>query len=92
MNELKNIKVRVIVKEQDFFSAPESTYIEYRWNPKQDVGNVPFYVYGDKFAILTFGEENPPQIVVISSKLVSKAYREQFEILWENSKSRTKQG
>lgn len=88
MNELKNIKVRVLIQEQDFFTAPEGKYIEYRWNPKQAVSDVPFYVYGDKFAIIMFGEEPAPQVVVIASSVVAKAYREQFEILWENSKIR----
>ena len=90
MNELKNVRVRVLVREQDFFTAPEAKYIEYRWNSRQNVGDVPFYVYGDKFAIVMFSEEPAPQVVVISSPLVSKAYREQFEILWQNSKPRDK--
>jgi len=90
MNELKNVKVRVLVQEQDLFSAPEAKYIEYRGNPNQVVNNVPFYVYGDKLAILMFGEEPAPQIVVIASASVSKAYREQFEILWKNSVSRSR--
>ena len=90
MNELKNIRVKVLVKDNDSFSAPESNYLEYRWNPKQDISDVPFYVYGDKFAIIMFNEEPAPKVVVISSALVSKAYREQFETLWENSHSRSK--
>ena len=77
-----------MTKEKDFFTAPEAKYIEYRWNPNQDQGNVPFYVYGDKLAILTFEEEPAPQIVVIHSALVAKAYREQFAVLWQNSKAR----
>jgi DNA-binding XRE family transcriptional regulator len=92
MNELKDVKVRVLVADKDLFSAPEPKYIEYRGNPIQGVGNVPFYVYGDKLAILMFGENSAPQIVVISSALVSKAYREQFEILWKNSKTRGRAG
>lgn len=90
MNDLKNAKVKVLVQEQDFFTAPEGKYLEYRWNPQQVVGNVPFYVYGDKLAIITFDEEPAPKIVVINSALVAKAYREQFDILWKNSKARQK--
>lgn len=86
MNALKNVKVRVLLRDKDEFSAPEGHYLEYRWNPQQKVGDVPFYVYGDKLAIIVFAVEPAPQIVVIRSALVSKAYREQFEVLWKNSK------
>ena len=92
MNELKNVKVRVLVREADSFTAPEGKYLEYRGNPKQNIGDVPFYVYGDKFAIIMFSGDPTPQIIVISSELVSKAYREQFEVLWQNSTSKIKEG
>lgn len=90
MSELKKVKIRVLVKEHDFFTVPDTSYIEYRWNSNQSTGDVPFYVYGDKFAILMFNHQPAPQIVVITSKLVSSAYRDQFEILWKNSKKREK--
>jgi len=90
MSELKKVKVRVLVKEHDLFVVPDMHYVEYRWNASQNSGDVPFYVYGDKFAILMFNHQPSPQIVVITSKLVSSAYREQFEILWTNSKKREK--
>jgi DNA-binding XRE family transcriptional regulator len=90
MNELKKVKVRVLVKEKDNFTAPEAQYLEYRWNAQQNSSSVPFYVYGDKLAIITFEEEPVPKIVVIHSALVSRAYREQFEILWQNSKIKSK--
>ncbi|MGB9153520.1 MAG: helix-turn-helix transcriptional regulator [Alphaproteobacteria bacterium] len=90
MSEIKNLKVRVLVEEHDFFSAPNTSYVEYRWNVNQSTGDVPFYVYGDKFAILMFTHQPSPQIVVITSKLVSGAYRDQFEVLWKNSKKREK--
>lgn len=88
MNALKNIKVRVLVKEQDFYTIPEGSYLEYRWSQGQNTGSVPFYVYGDKFAIIMFDENSAQQVAVvsISSELASKAYREQFEVLWQNSK------
>ena len=90
MKEIKNVKVRVLVRENDFFTVPNMQHVEYRWNSHQSTGDVPFYVYGDKLAILMFNHKAAPQIVVITSKLVSTAYREQFEILWKNSKKREK--
>jgi len=85
MNALKNVKVRVIVNEQNFYAIPNGKYLEYRYSPKQGISSVPFYVYGDKFALILFNEDPSPQIIVISSELASKAYREQFDILWQIS-------
>lgn len=88
MNELKSVKVKILTKDNPSFKLPEETpqtsYREYRWFTHQFVGNVPFYVYGDKLATLIFEETNV-RIVVISSELVAKAYREQFEVLWKLS-------
>lgn len=84
---LENVKVRVLVQEGPFHCFPEEKtgaggFREYRFNPQLAVGNVPFYVYGDKLAIMIFQEDEPPQIVVIHSTLVTKTYREMFEVLW----------
>jgi transcriptional regulator with XRE-family HTH domain len=90
MNDLKKVKVRILVRSQDFYKIPDSPYIEYRWGAKEGSGSVPFYVYGDKLAILMFNENQAIQIIVISSAMVAKAYREQFEILWQISKTKDK--
>jgi DNA-binding XRE family transcriptional regulator len=87
MDALKNVKVRALIQEDDTFVIPNSSYPEYRWSPKQTHGSVPFYVYGDKFAILLLGDEKDIQIVVISSAAVARAYRDQFEMLWQSSRS-----
>ncbi len=86
MSELKNVKVRVLVGMDEKHQVPEALHhIEYRRNNSQATGDVPFYVYGDKFAVLMFNHKPSPQIVVINSKLVSSAYRAQFDILWKNT-------
>jgi DNA-binding XRE family transcriptional regulator len=89
MNELSKIKVKILMKDKPSFKLPEETvknsYREYRWFTEQHVGNVPFYVYGDKLGILIFEKDNV-SIVVISSAPVAKAYREQFAVLWNSSK------
>lgn len=84
MNKLKNVKICVLTGEKDFYQAPETDYIEYRWSGHENNVSVPFYVYGDKFAILIFKENSDPRIVVISSPLVARTYREQFEVLWRD--------
>ena len=89
MNALRhnNFKMRILIKERPYTFSTEETlegsYREYRVQPSHVMGNVPFYVYGDKLAIIVFEEQKNPRIVVISSAPVAKAYREQFDILWE---------
>ncbi|HEU0118102.1 MAG TPA: helix-turn-helix transcriptional regulator [Alphaproteobacteria bacterium] len=85
MNNLKKVKVRILLREQDFYSITGADYIEYRWGPKVS-GNVPFYAFGDKLGILMLDEAHGPHIAVISSVLVAKAYREQFDAMWSMSK------
>jgi len=88
MGKLKDVKLRVLVRENDFYSVPDTKHIEYRWNKNQSNGDVPFYVYGHKFAILMFNQKPAPRIIVIRSELLSGAYREQFDVLWKNSTKR----
>lgn len=88
MNELNKqhrLVVKVLTGENSFYKAPEGHYLEYRWHPRQEDVSVPFYVYGDKLAIIVFGQTPDPQVLVISSAMVAKAYRDQFDILWNDS-------
>ena len=90
MNELQNVKMKIIIQDKPYTltsdEKQEGSYREYRQSTDHVTGNVPFYVYGDKLAILIFEESKPVQIVVITSSLVAKAYRDQFDMMWKSSK------
>jgi transcriptional regulator with XRE-family HTH domain len=62
-----------------------SGYCEYRWISKHYVNSVPFYVYGDKYAAIIFEADPSPKIIVIRSPVMSRAYRQQFESMWEKA-------
>lgn len=82
MKELNNINYKILVQEGDTnFVASE--YAEYRWLAKEFFSSVPFYVYGDKLAIILFEVE--PTVLVFEYPLVSEAYKRQFEAMWEMS-------
>ncbi len=83
------VRVRILVKESATIKIPGKDYREYRVHSSVVDGNVPFYVYGDNLGILIFEEGKEPQIVVVSSALVAKAYRDQFNVLWKNAKPLT---
>lgn len=86
MNSLvPQVKARILVQEKAFLHIPDSNYREHKILPGLSGGNVPFYVYGDKLGVLVFEEEKEPRIVVISSALIAKAYRAQFDVLWNSA-------
>lgn len=87
MNMIRNCKIRILIEDIPSTYTDEerktSSYREYRKHALGVAGNVPFYVYGDKLAILVFEDLKDPQIVVISSVAVAKAYRDQFNVMWK---------
>lgn len=84
MKKLEGITYKILVQEGDTNFAA-SSYAEYKWLPKEFFSTVPFYVYGDKLAIILFEVE--PTVLVFEYPLVSEAYRKQFEAMWEISQA-----
>ena len=60
----------------------------YRWVDDAHFSDVPFYVYGNKCAIIVWKPEM--QIILIENKAVADAYKKQFEGLWKGAKTPTK--
>jgi len=90
MNALRDkFKMLILILEEPKTLSNEEyksgSYREYRVQKNQTAGNVPFYVYGDKLAILIFEKKKKPQIIVINSSSVASAYREKFNILWKSA-------
>lgn len=81
MNALDNIDFKVILKAGDTYTP--GPYIEYRWAPEDRFSSVPFYVYGDKLAIILFKEE--VSVYVIEEKDIADAQRAQFALAWDQS-------
>jgi len=83
MKELSDqIKYRILVREGDEYT-PGSDYAEYRGLPKELFAAVPFYLYGDKLAIIQFDRE--VTIIVMNYPAVADAYRVQFADMWNRS-------
>lgn len=83
MNRLDNVRYRLLIKENDEFQIQSKKY-NYRSISAELFDSVPFYVYHNKFAIIEFNPE--PYVVVIQNNAVSKAYRLQFDTMWNNAK------
>ena len=79
-----NMRFRSIVKEGDQ-RLPAKHHSEYRALPEEEFGDFPFYIFGDKTALMMFEEDNV-SIFVIDHPLVTKFYREIFDASWERAK------
>jgi transcriptional regulator with XRE-family HTH domain len=84
MKSVPNLECKVLLKEGDT-NYIASEYAEYRWLSNDLFSAVPFYVYGDKLAIILFNEE--PKIIVLNNNSVTDAYKKQFNGLWQNAVS-----
>lgn len=62
-----------------------STYCTYRFLSKHYVDSVPFYIYGDKYAIIIFDAISSSKVTVIQSSAVATAFRRQFYSMWDKA-------
>lgn len=83
MSKIDTVTCRIIVQEGDR-NFVASGFAEYRWASAGDFGDVPFYIYGDKTAIIPF-QEDELHIFIIHHALITKFYRQQFELNWNIS-------
>ena len=80
----KGVKYRILIKDGDTYFLHRTDYSEYRWMPNGQFSTAPFYVYGEKLAILLLSEE--PTIIILEYPEVAEAYKKQFELFWTISK------
>lgn len=80
MQKNKPKRFRILVKENDT-QLSASGYAEYRWLPVDKFGEISFFVYGHKTALLSF-EDNDFQAFIISHPQISAFYRREFDKLW----------
>ena len=82
MRALKKIKYKILIREGDDF-VPGESYAEYRWIPSELFASVPFYVYGDKLAIMLFDAN--VTVILMDYPAIASAYRMQFADMWARS-------
>ena len=85
VRERSDLKVLAIVCEGDrnFVAAD---YNEYRWISKEIFAPVPFYIYGDRLAIMNFQTVPGPTIILHKFPAITDAYRKQFDAMWKLSR------
>jgi len=80
-----NVRMQCLIEENDC-NVGASDYCQYKWQPKENFSNVPFYVYGDRTAIIVTSAPEDPLILLIQNRSISEAYRRQFASMWATAK------
>lgn len=81
--QASNITERLIIREGDTnLMAPEEFYKQI---PQEYFSPHPFYIYGDKIALINWGET--PKIFIINSILFADTFTRAFNFLWDNASS-----
>lgn len=76
-----NITERLVVREGDNnFIAPKEYY---RSISSEFFSPHPFYIYGEKVALISWGP--PMKVVVITSSMFAETFRKVFDFLWVNA-------
>jgi predicted transcriptional regulator len=76
LEKLKYTERVLIPHKHDYFISPHGSY---RWLPKQLIGPVPYFIYGDRYAIIMWKMK---RVVVMRNKSVADSFRNQFNGLW----------
>lgn len=86
-----SIRYRILIAESDTYMPGNNFKSEYRWTPKNQFYSVPFYVYGDKVAFISF-EKQDVNVFVVQNPYFSDLCRRQFREMWARSLKPTVQG
>ncbi len=81
-NSVFSFKI-LVSEEDDYYTA--SNYAEYKYVSSDSFTSTPFYVYGDRLAMILF-EADDVTIYIIRNKQLADAQRKQFNIVWNNVK------
>jgi hypothetical protein len=84
MASVKNLHCKFLIEEGDT-NLVASHYASYRQIPKTMFGNIPFYIYGEKTALIVFDKDNV-EIFVIKHEAVTKHFRKKFLEVWAKAK------
>ena len=80
------IKTKLMALEGDKdLVDPSDPHREYRWVSEEIFSHIPYYIYGNKYAILLLGK--PQKVVLIENKQVADSYRREFLAKWKIAKS-----
>jgi transcriptional regulator with XRE-family HTH domain len=74
-----NITYRILIRENDNFKP--ATYATYAQLPDNAFQPVPFYLFGDNVALISF-EDDDVSVMIITHPPMVELFKKQFEDLW----------
>jgi DNA-binding XRE family transcriptional regulator len=74
------VRCRALLKEGDY-NFPYTSYVDYRWLPKEHFRPSTFYIYNGKLGLIEY-KGNICEITIIESEQMASAFRDFFEIVW----------
>lgn len=80
MAKIDTLRFRILIKENDKFLTG-ARYAAYRWLPEELFGEISFYVYGNKVAIISFIDDDF-HAFIIGHSAIAGFYRKDFNRLW----------
>jgi transcriptional regulator with XRE-family HTH domain len=79
-----NVSFRILTTKSDFVSYG---YAQFKWQPNRPPTPSGFYAFGNCLALMSFVNAQSPHVIVIQSNPLVEAYRQDFEIAWDNAQS-----
>jgi transcriptional regulator with XRE-family HTH domain len=83
LKRIEGLKIRSLASNIDDNHVKGASYLVYRYLKELKAVVAPFYVFGDKFALIDFDVDDPPKILLIHSPSLAQSYRNQFDIMWK---------
>ncbi len=77
-----DVTFRGLVTKSEFLTH---NYMQLKWLPHQYPVSTGFYAFGECLALMSFVDPLSPYVIVIKSGPMTQAYREGFNIAWENA-------
>lgn len=74
------ISCRALLKEGDY-NFPYTSYVQYRWLPKEHYQPNTFYMYNNKIGLIEY-KGSICEVTIIDSIQLTKAFRNFFEMVW----------
>lgn len=84
MASVSGLRCRFLIEEGDE-NIVASHYASYRQVSKENFGDIPLYIYGDKTALIVFESENV-DVFVIKHTEITRYFRKRFLEMWNASK------
>jgi transcriptional regulator with XRE-family HTH domain len=91
MHKLTNFEQKIIIREGDMNFAVNYASTQYRWASANEFSPTPFYLYGERLAMVMFEDDNV-SVFILDQPKITESYKILFMAAWERAKVPPKAG